>query len=77
MRTCLEQWTKRLVPNVTIFLKLPLNGGHLSITDKFFKTRSVHYLELSLYFLEVLNGNKSIMKCHSDHFIIIIVSISH
>ena len=36
-----EYRTKHLVPNVTIFLKLPHNSGHLSITDKFFKTRSV------------------------------------
>ena len=28
-----------LVPNVTIFLKLPPKSGHLSVTDKFFKTR--------------------------------------
>ena len=38
-RTCLEQRTKYLAPNVTIFVKLPLNSGHLLITDKFFKTR--------------------------------------
>ena len=37
-RTCLEKRTKILVPNVTIFFKLPPNSGHLSITDKFFKT---------------------------------------
>ena len=39
-RTCLEQRTKYFVPNVTISVKLPLNSGHLLITDKFFKTRS-------------------------------------
>ena len=38
-QTCHEQRTKRLVPNVTIFFKLPPNSGRLSITDKFFKTR--------------------------------------
>ena len=29
-----------VVPNLTIFLKLPLSSRHHSITDKFFKTRS-------------------------------------
>ena len=38
-RTCPEWRTNHLVLNVTIFLKLPPNSGHLSITDKFFKTR--------------------------------------
>ena len=38
-QTCHEKRTKHLVPNVTIFFKLPPNSGHLSITDKFFKTR--------------------------------------
>ena len=38
-RICLEQQTNCLVPNVTIFVKLPPNSGHLSVTDKFFKTR--------------------------------------
>ena len=38
-QTCHGQRTKHLVPNVTIFLKLPSNSGHLSITDKFLKTR--------------------------------------
>ena len=37
--TCIGYRTKRLVSNVTIFVKLPLNTGHLSITYKFFKTR--------------------------------------
>ena len=38
---CLEQRTKGLVPNVTIFVKLPPNSGHLLITDRyFFKTRT-------------------------------------
>ena len=36
-QSCLEQWTKCLVPNVTIFVKLPPNNGYLLITDKFFK----------------------------------------
>ena len=34
-----DMQTKYLVPNVTIFFKLPPNSGHLSITDKFFQTR--------------------------------------
>ena len=38
-RSCHEQRTKHLVPIVTIFSKLPLSSGHLSITDKFLKTR--------------------------------------
>ena len=29
----------KLVPNVTVFFKLPPNSRHLSITDKFLKTR--------------------------------------
>ena len=37
-RTCIGQRTKRLVPNVTAFIKFSPNSGHLSITDKFFKT---------------------------------------
>ena len=41
-RTCHEQQTKHLVPNVTIFFKLPPNSGHLSIMDKFFKNPCVH-----------------------------------
>ena len=39
-RTCHEQGTKSSVPNVTIFLKLLPNRGHLSIMGKFPKTRS-------------------------------------
>ena len=38
-QACHEQRTKHLVPNVTIFFKLPPNSGHLSITDKLFKTQ--------------------------------------
>ena len=38
-QTYLEQRAKQLVSNVTAFFKLPTNRGHLSITDKFFKTR--------------------------------------
>ena len=38
-RTCLEQRPKCLVSNVTIFVNLPPNSGHVSIADKFFKTR--------------------------------------
>ena len=38
-QACHEQRTKHLVPNVTIFFKLPTNSGHLSITDKLFKTQ--------------------------------------
>ena len=38
-RTCFEQRTKCLVPNITIFAKLSPNSGHLLITDTFFKTR--------------------------------------
>ena len=35
----LKKQTKRLVPNVTAFAKLPPNSGYLSITGNFFKTR--------------------------------------
>ena len=35
----LNSMTKQLVPNVTVFFKLPHNSGHLSIADKFLKTR--------------------------------------
>ena len=35
--TCFEQQAKCLVPNLTIFVKLPPNSGH-PIADKFFKT---------------------------------------
>ena len=38
-RTFLEQRTKYLVPNLTIFVKLSPNSRHLLIKDKFFKTR--------------------------------------
>ena len=38
-RTCTGWRTKHLVPNVTIFVKFPPNSGHLSIADKFLKTR--------------------------------------
>ena len=37
-RTCLEQLTKCLLPNVAIFTKLPPNSRSLVITDRFFKT---------------------------------------
>ena len=37
--TCLEQWTKHSVPNMTLYVKLPPNSGHLSITYKFSNTR--------------------------------------
>ena len=36
---CHEYRTKYLVPNVTILFKLPPNTEHLSIRDKYFKTR--------------------------------------
>ena len=38
-QTSLKQRTNFLVPNAKIFVKLPPNRGHLSITDKFCKTR--------------------------------------
>ena len=38
-RTCFEQRTKQIIPNVTVFFKLPPNSGHLSIRDNFFKNR--------------------------------------
>ena len=44
-----QQRTKHLVSNVTIFFKLPPNSGHLSITDKFFMTRSCPLSEASQY----------------------------
>ena len=34
-----EWWKKLSVPNVTTFVNLPPNSGHLSMTDKFYKTR--------------------------------------
>ena len=39
-KACLEYRAKCLVPNVTIFVKLPPNSGHLLITDEFIKTRT-------------------------------------
>ena len=55
-RTCDEQQTKHLVPNVTIFFKLPLNSKHLSTTDKFFKTGRCPLLRgfTVLYFLCII-----------------------
>ena len=44
-----EEQAKRLVPNVTIFFKLPPNSGHLSKTDKFFKTRGCPLFRDLLY----------------------------
>ena len=38
-RAYLEQLTKSLFSNVTIFAKLPSNSGHLLITEKIFKNR--------------------------------------
>ena len=38
-RTCLEQQTKCLVPNVAIFVKLPPNSGKILIRNNFLKTR--------------------------------------
>ena len=38
-QTCLKQRTNFLVPNAKIFVKLLPNSGHLSVTDKFCKTR--------------------------------------
>ena len=38
-RKYLEQRTNCLVPNVTVFVKLPPGSGYLLITGKFFKTR--------------------------------------
>ena len=34
---------------MTIFLKLPPNSGHLSITDKYLKTRRCPLFRVSLY----------------------------
>ena len=35
---------------MTIFVKLPLNSGHLLITDNFLRLIGVRYSEVSLYF---------------------------
>ena len=43
---------KNLVPNVTMFLKLPPNSRHLLITDKFLRLADVRYPEISMYFLK-------------------------
>ena len=54
--------TKYLVPNVTIFFKLPPNSGHLSITDKFFRPAGVRYAEVSLYCFPFLTATLKSFK---------------
>ena len=48
-RTCLEKRTKCLVPNVTVFVKLPPNTGNLFIADKVLRPAGARYSEVSVY----------------------------
>ena len=71
-QSCLEQWTKCLVPNMTIFVKLPPNNGYLLITDKFFKT---HRCPLFRDFSCCHSLSFFITRCHSLSLVVSLVFI--
>ena len=59
---------QNVVPNVTIFFKLPPNSGHLSITDKFLRPVDVRYSEVSPYFANQLTYEIYILIVHKSIF---------
>ena len=75
-RTCLEQRTKCLVTNVTIFVKLPPNSGCLLITGKFFTTRRCPLFRgFTLFSEQLFSRNLQLSKITSTSTIVLATKI--